>query len=58
MKIFYAQINDGSSIKKHADKFEVVDNMIHVWHNGHLIALIDMGVVLYAHIHDPKGVEM
>lgn len=58
MKIFYAQINDGSSMKKRADKFEVVDNMIYVWHNGHLVALIDMGVVLYAHIYDPKGVEM
>lgn len=57
MKVFYSQINDGSSIRKFADRFEVVDNMIYVWCNCELVALIDVSVVLYAHIHDPKGSE-
>lgn len=54
MSIFYAQMSDGSSMKKKADKMELVDDSIRVYLNGDLVAYVDVGATLYAHIHDGK----
>ena len=51
MKQFYAQLSDGSTVKLSADRFELVDNAIRVYANGEIVAYLDTGAVLYAHIH-------
>lgn len=51
MKQFYAQLSDGSTVKLYADRFELVDNAIRVYANGEIVAYLDTGAVLYAHIH-------
>lgn len=50
MKRFYAQLNDGGSINKPADRMELVDNSIRVYAGEDLVAYLDVGTVLYAHI--------
>lgn len=52
MKIFFAQMNDGSTIHRSADKFELVGDAIVVYLHGELVAYMDVGVVLFAHIRD------
>ena len=51
MKIFFAHLNDGSTMLKKADRFEIVDDAIHVYSEGELIAYLDLSVVLFAHIY-------
>lgn len=48
---FYAQLNDGSSMKKAADRMEIVDDSIRVYLGGQAVAYLDLSTVLYAHIH-------
>ena len=55
MKVFYAQLNDGSTIRKKADRFEITGDAIIVWYEGEPVAYMDMGVTHYAHIHDVDG---
>ena len=56
MKQFYAQLSDGSTVKLYADRFELVDNAIRgVYANGEIVAYLDTGAVLYAHIHGGRG---
>lgn len=52
MSIFYAQLSDGSTMKKRADKMEIEGDSIRVYLNGQLVAYADVGSVNYAHIHD------
>lgn len=51
MKTFYAQLNDGSTICRKADRMELVDDTIRVYENGELIAFLDTNAVVYAQIH-------
>ena len=50
MKKFTATMNDGSFINVEATKMVLVENMIHVYDNSDLVALVDIGVVLNAYI--------
>lgn len=52
MKIFFAVLNDGATIKKSADRMEIVDDSLRVYTNGELIAFIDLSALVYAHIHE------
>lgn len=51
MKVFYAQLNDNSSMKREADRMELVDDSIRVYLNGEIIAYLDVGAVLWAQIY-------
>ena len=50
MKQFYAQLNDGTTINRPADRIEIVNDSIRVYVGEELVAYLDLGVVLYAHI--------
>lgn len=52
MKMFYAQLNDGSSMKHQADRMEIVNDSIRVYCNGEAVAYLDLGTVLFAHIYE------
>lgn len=47
---FYAQLNDGGSINKPADRMEIVNESIRVYNGVQLVAYMDLSTVLYAHI--------
>lgn len=49
---FYAQLNDGGSMNKAADRMEIVNESIRVFRGEQLIAFLDLATVLYAHICD------
>lgn len=51
MSQFYAQLSDGSSMKKTADKMEIVNESIRVYDGERLVAYMDLGAVLYAQIY-------
>ena len=52
MKVFFAQLNDNSSIKREASRMELVDDSIRVYLNGEIIAYLDTGTVLWAQIYE------
>ena len=54
MKRFIAQLNDMSFINIQADRMELVDNMLHVWSGGGLVAIVDISCIVSAHIRE-KG---
>lgn len=49
MKMFFAQLNDQSSIHVQADRMVVDDGMIYIYDGDQLVALADVSVVLHAH---------
>lgn len=51
MNLFYAALSNGGTIKRTADKMEIVDNSIRVYVSGEVVAYMDLGTVLYAHIY-------
>ena len=51
MSRFYAQLNDGGSMHKPADRMEIVNDSIRVFLGEQLVALLDLSTVLYAHIY-------
>ena len=51
MGIFYAQLNDGSSMKKEATHMEVVNEAMYVWRGETLVAYLDLSAVIFAHIY-------
>lgn len=55
MKMFFAQLSDHSTIHKHADRFEIVDNSIRAYDGNNLVAFVDLGAVLYAHIYEKEA---
>lgn len=55
MKKFTATMNDGSFINVEATKMELVENMVKVWDNTDLVALVDISTVLQAHISERSG---
>lgn len=52
MKIFVANLNDGSYINTKADRMELIDNMLHVRDGNNLVAVVDLSTVLAAHISE------
>ena len=55
MKRFTAIMNDGSFINVEATRMELVENMIRVWNKTELVAVVDIGVVLQAHLSERGG---
>ena len=50
MKTFFAALSDGGTMKKPAEKMDIVENSIRVYCCGELVAYLDLGEVLYAQI--------
>ena len=50
MKHFFAQLNDGGTFNKPADRMEIVNESIRVYDGDKLVAYMDLSTVLYAHI--------
>ena len=50
MKRFTATMNDGSFINVEATRMELADNMVLVYDGKDLVAVVDIGVVLHAHV--------
>lgn len=50
MARFYAQLNDGGTVNKPADRMEIIEDSIRVYCGDQLVAYLDLTVVLYAHI--------
>lgn len=57
MKIFYAQLSDGSTVKRKADRIEIVNESLRVWVGSELVAYLDLGAVLYAHIYEGRPTD-
>ena len=55
MKRFVASLNgDGGFINLRADRMELIDNMLHVFCDNALVAVVDISCVLAARLDD-KG---
>lgn len=52
MKRFIAVLNDCSHINIPATRMEIKDNAIRVWNGDDLVAYIDVGIVLSAHMSE------
>lgn len=52
MKRFNACINGGTYINVEATRMELVDNVIRVWNNDELVAVVDISTVMTAHISE------
>lgn len=59
MKMFYAQLNDGSTMKHRADRMEIENESIRVYFKGEAVIYLDLSTVLYAHVygHESNGKE-
>lgn len=55
MKMFFAQLTDKSYINIPADRMEVNDNMAYVYDGSQLVALVDVSMILSAHISRKNG---
>lgn len=51
-KRFNAVLNGDSYVNVAADRMEIVDNMLYVWNGDELAALLDVSVILSAHISE------
>ena len=51
-KRFNAVLNGDSYVNVAADRMEIVDNMLYVWNGDDLVALLDVSVILSAHISE------
>ena len=52
MKRFTATLNDGSFINVEATWMELVEDTIRVYNDNDLVAFVDTGIVLSAHISE------
>lgn len=52
MNKFVAQLNDGSYINTQADRMEVRENILYAYHEGQLVALVDITAVISAHLRE------
>lgn len=52
MKRFNACLNGGTYINVEATRMELVDNVICVWNNSELVAVVDISIVMTAHISE------
>lgn len=55
MSIFYAQLSDGSTMKKKADRMEINNESLRVYDGEQIVGYMDLGTVLYAHICEKEG---
>ena len=55
MKKFTATMSDGSFINVEATRMELVEHIICVYNRSELIAIVDVGAVLQAHISERGG---
>ena len=53
-KRFNAILNGDSYVNVAANRMEIKDNMLYVWDGYNLVALLDLSVILSAHISE-KG---
>ena len=56
-KRFNAVLNGDAYVNVPATRMEVDDNMLYVWNGDDLVALLDVGVVLSAHISEVGGLR-
>lgn len=54
MSQFYAQMSDGSTMKKPADRMEIVNESIRVYDGEQLVAYMDLSAVIYAHVSEKR----
>ena len=52
MKRFTATLNDMSFINTAADRMEVSDNMLYVYDDSQLVALVEVSAIITAHISE------
>lgn len=52
MKKFSALLNDGGHVNVDADRMELLDDAIRVYRGKELVAYVDVGVVLEAHMSE------
>ena len=57
MKRFIAILNDQSYVNVPATRMQLEDNAIRVWNEEELVAYIDVGVILSAHISERSAVN-
>ena len=57
MKMFFAQLSDKSYIHVKADRLEVKDNMVYVYDGEHLVAMVDVSMILFGHINPIRIIE-
>lgn len=57
MKMFFAQLSDNSYIHVPADRMEVVDNMTYVYDGDRMVAMVDVSMILFAHINTVRKIE-
>ena len=55
MKKFTATMNDGSFINVEATRMELVEDMIRVYNDTNLVAVVDISIVLQAHVAERGG---
>lgn len=60
MMRFVAQLNDGSFVNTFGDRMEVNDNMLYVYADKQLVALIEVTAIIAAHLRgfDSGGVAV
>lgn len=56
-KRFNAVLNGDAYVNVPATRMAVDDNMLYVWNDDELVALLDVGVVLSAHISEVGGLR-
>lgn len=57
MKMFFAQLSDKSYIHVPADRMEVKDNIAYVYDGDQLVAMVDVSMILLAHISNVRRIE-
>jgi hypothetical protein len=57
VKRFNACLNGGTYINVEATRMELVDNVICVWNNSDLVAVVDISIVMTAHISERGGMN-
>lgn len=57
MKMFFAQLADKSYIHVPADRMEVRDNMAYIYDGNRLVAMVDVSMILLAHISNARKME-
>ena len=55
VKKFVAQLNDDSYINIFADRMEIKENILYVWLEADLVALVDVSVLLMAKLDNTQA---
>ena len=57
MKMFFAQLSDKSYIHVTADKMVEKENVVYVYDDERLVAMVDVSMILFAHINQVRIIE-